>query len=209
MSIDKLALEKEFRINNHNKYKNRSNLNKKILNRRKKKLDELLNGDSDYFSENSIMQRDPILYEIYVGSHRRKTKVFNEINTNINVKMSKVLMDELEREIHTENLQNELDKEYKKYGKGVIVDAYRDIDNDNDNLLEDEIDELIRLMSIRFLMGGDSEFFNYDEVDNNELYDDLEVMVRDDEDKYFDGEDNIDTNSDNHGESVYTGIQDY
>jgi len=72
------------------------------------------------------------------------------------------------------------------------------------NVLEDEIDELIRLMIIRFLTGEDKEYFNYDEVDYNEIYDDLEIINQDLEDNYFDKQEENEIN-----ECDYTGIVDY
>jgi hypothetical protein len=72
------------------------------------------------------------------------------------------------------------------------------------NLLEDETDELIRLMSIRFLMGDDKDYINYEEIDYNELYDDLEQLNRDEEDAYFDTQE-----ENNLKENCYTGVQDY
>jgi len=38
-----------------------------------------------------------------------------------------------------------------------------------DEQLEDNIDELIRVMHDRFVFGGDSKYFDYREVDNNSL----------------------------------------
>jgi hypothetical protein len=61
-------------------------------------------------------------------------------------------------------------------------------------------------MAIRFLFGEDKDYFNYEEVDNNELYDDIEEMNKDEEEKYFDANDEED---DNVIENNYTGIIDY
>ncbi len=41
-------------------------------------------------------------------------------------------------------------------------------------------------MTERFVNGEDTEFFNYGEVDNNPLYDDVDQMQRDYEERYFD-----------------------
>ena len=72
------------------------------------------------------------------------------------------------------------------------------------NLLEDEEDELIRLMAIRFLMGEDKEYFDYSSVDDNELYDDVEQINADKEEAYFDEEEPSEIM-----ENFNTGIQDY
>jgi hypothetical protein len=60
-------------------------------------------------------------------------------------------------------------------------------------------------MSIRFLSGEDYDFFDYESVDNNELYDDLDLINKDLEDEYFDTEDADEIQK----SSEYTGIQDY
>ncbi len=59
-------------------------------------------------------------------------------------------------------------------------------------------------MAIRFLMGEDIKFFDYSSVDNNEKYDDIELINRDCEEKYFDEEEANDVSN-----SEYTGVQDY
>lgn len=51
--------------------------------------------------------------------------------------------------------------------------------------LEENEDELIRLMHERFLRGDDHEFFDYKEVDENENYDDRRQKELNDEEKWF------------------------
>jgi hypothetical protein len=60
-------------------------------------------------------------------------------------------------------------------------------------------------MSIRFLAGEDSDYFDYESVDNNELYDDLDIINKDLEDDYFDSEEANEVKE----SSQYTGLQDY
>ena len=45
-------------------------MDKKVRNRRYKKLQELIE-DSDYFSEENIKMRDPLLYHMYIGRFQR------------------------------------------------------------------------------------------------------------------------------------------
>lgn len=75
------------------------------------------------------------------------------------------------------------------------------------NDINDEIDELVRIMHIRFLTGLDKNFLNYEQIDNDEELDDLIVSNRDSEEKYFDEEEseNILTTKTHQ----YTGEQDY
>lgn len=111
-----------------NLYKQRWNnklnkINRTVLNRRKKKLDELLEGESDFFSEDSIKQRDPILYEIYVGSYRRRHPIPTQQNSN-NVQTSKFLLNEIDQNIHLENIDKEIKKEIDLYGKKEMNKVY-------------------------------------------------------------------------------------
>ena len=59
-------------------------------------------------------------------------------------------------------------------------------------------------MHIRFLCGEDKDYFDYNNVDNNELYDDIVTYDCDQEEKFFDGEE---ANQDK--DSIYTGEMDY
>jgi hypothetical protein len=99
----------------------------KVLNRRKRKLDELLSSNDPYFSEDSIMQRDPILYEIYVGAHKRNCEIFSNQNLNVinsGSSLSNFLIDELASEIHRNNLNHEFEKEINQYGEEEIRESY-------------------------------------------------------------------------------------
>ncbi len=61
-------------------------------------------------------------------------------------------------------------------------------------------------MHIRFLCGLDKDYFDYSKVDDNELYDNLDEINKDKEEKYFDEEEEPETYKQT---SVYTGEQDY
>lgn len=179
-------------------------INSKVLNRRKVKLMEMLNQGDEYFQEESIKQRDPILYEIYVGSHKKKHRI-SGLNDNHTDALSSLLFHKIEKESHEENLAKQIKREFDKYGEEEIDSLYKEVyDLNVNNKLEDEEDELIRLMAIRFLMGEDKDFFNYEEVDSNEQYDDIEQINRDNEDAYFDEEESNEIQS-----SYYTGELDY
>jgi len=60
-------------------------------------------------------------------------------------------------------------------------------------------------MCVRFLIGEDKDFIDYSQIDNNEMYDNIDQMNQDREDAYFDSEPPCNTSS--NGE--YTGILDY
>ncbi|EGR27472.1 hypothetical protein IMG5_195540 [Ichthyophthirius multifiliis] len=53
---------------------------------------------------------------------------------------------------------------------------------------EENEDELLRLMHDRFILGEDTEYINYDEIDKNGGLDDFKQQDQDDEDRYFDND---------------------
>jgi len=94
--------------------------NIKILNRRKKKLDELMN-QSDYFSEEEIKRRDPILYEIYLGSYKIKNE---NLNTKSESSITQMVFDEMDDSLHKENLNKTIRREMKEFGHNKIKNEY-------------------------------------------------------------------------------------
>ena len=91
-----------------------------IINRRKRKLDELLN-QTDYFSEEQIKRRDPILYEIYLGNSFKKNQTSDEAKEFF---LTKFFMDELEDSIHKEKVKEEIEKEKKDFEENHINNVY-------------------------------------------------------------------------------------
>jgi len=55
--------------------------------------------------------------------------------------------------------------------------------------------ELVKITEQKYLAGEDYEFVNYKDIDNNEMYDDLEQLERDEQEIYFTG-DNIESDDD-------------
>ena len=129
---------------------------RKIMNRRYKKLQELID-DGDYFSEENIIRREPALYYLYIGKYQREPGPMG------NFKMNDFLKDTAQKG----DLKDVIDKfieEHPEYGKSL---------SDSDKILtgaelEDAEDELIVLMHHRFLQGMDSEFVDYQAIDFNE-----------------------------------------
>ena len=125
-----------------------------------------------------------------------------------------------------ENSYNEqLESQYKRhlqetgtsYFKGQIDEAFETDEKGNpltinQDALEENEDELIRLMHDRFMEGKDSEYFDYGQVDNNEEYDDIKKKEQDEEDRWFDEEEPqsaVQEKDEGRKESVYTGVLDY
>ena len=122
-------------------------------------------------------------------------------------------MQDIDNSVHKENLHIQLNLYKEKYGKNHLDEVslfnYKIFASELEKLgagnnIDDEEDELIRLMHIRFLFGEDKDFFDYTQVDFNEIYDDLYDYHKDQEEKFFDEEEATNTQY-----TEYTGNQDY
>ena len=77
----------------------------------------------------------------------------------------------------------------KQYAKLPINHDYPQLDSEksiDETQLEDNEDELMRLLHLKFLEGEDD--FDYTTIDNDPELDDLITIARDEEEKYFDEE---------------------
>ncbi|CAO3614454.1 unnamed protein product [Cunninghamella blakesleeana] len=169
----------------------------------------------EYFSDDSIQLRYPILHQEYIGQYIPKEEKYAPFNDDM------TLVDRVYHGMDNRYVQ----EEYKRYKRSEEETFEEEEDDDeeeeeeeesNDDEKFDNMDdegliiareqkrnELIRLLEERWLDGLD-DTFDYSTVDNNELYDDLIQLNQDLQDQYFDEEseeENI-TNTD-------TGILDY
>ncbi|CAO0794209.1 unnamed protein product [Mucor circinelloides] len=195
-------------------------------NRRYRYLQQKLRH-SDYYSDESIQLREPILYDQFIGQYipaRERAKPFDNDMTLVNrifSNMDRKFVDDhlYEQKIKDEEQYEEEEEEEeddegdevekstpvvltKKKGKDIEMKeaTLSDEDDDEDIQGEEEDDvedmkaetefreeqraELIRLLEEKFLAGKDE--FDYDQVDYNEEYDDLQQMEQDIHDRYFD-----------------------
>ncbi|XP_023950866.1 coiled-coil domain-containing protein 97 [Bicyclus anynana] len=186
--------------------------NKRIRNRRYRAMQKL--QDTDYFSEKQMMYRNPLLYEQLVGQYMTdEEKLERDGADNENLTFLSMILETVDRnemretknrqmliegETSTQTLQDteSTPSQGKRWGDFDVPDTKpnyipetekRCMINANErNLLREEF---LQEMCSSFIEGRDIDF-DYDSVDNNEEYDDLQQMSRDAEDKYFDSEDN-------------------
>lgn len=193
---------KEYRDLMHLKNKLRK-IPAKVLNRRHKKLRELIEED-EYFSEENIRQRAPLLYQMYLGRYIRQnpsSDPFKDPFSTSSGKFYELLQNQACHNSNAEKVKILLNTfpEYKK-DLEPTEEYFSPLEQ------EDNEDLLIRMMHDRFVAGLDSGFFDYATVDENEKYDDVEVTEKDEEAKYFDDiqEEKVPPEL-----SEYTGEQDY
>ncbi|CAH2236303.1 jg27755 [Pararge aegeria aegeria] len=178
-----------------------------------------LQDSSDYFSDKQMMYRNPLLYEQLVGQYLtddekiERDGVDNENLTFLSMILETVDRNEMRETKNkqmliedassaTEALPDAQDVEggscgkEKKWGDFDIPDTKPNympepqkqsmINSNERNLLREEF---LQEMYSSFIEGRDLDF-DYNSVDNNEEYDDLQQISQDAEDKYFDSEDN-------------------
>ncbi|KAJ8656409.1 hypothetical protein O0I10_007977 [Lichtheimia ornata] len=184
--------------------------------------------ESSYFSDDSMQQREPVLYEQYVGqyqSEQEKTMPFaNDVTlvqrvlSNIDrhyaseqVRKQKIIEEEqFEEEEESEDEEEDVqDTPMSDDRTGALPSNQpaEDTQHEEAEFRESQRQELIRLLEERFLAGKDPEF-DYSKVDMNEAYDDLTQQGQDMEDRYFDEEEpGIGTSTPR--STVYTGELDY
>ncbi|EAS05657.1 coiled-coil protein, putative (macronuclear) [Tetrahymena thermophila SB210] len=168
-----------------------------ILNRRYKKLQQLIEED-DFFSEEAIKMRQPLLYYLYCGQYlKQQAENFSELS------FAQFLEELMMKEEYRQQLEDEYNasKEKDLLPKRMIYDQ-----TISEQEREDYEDELITFMHNQFLIGEEKDHFNYDEIDNDENLDDRKIIDQDQEDKYFDDEEENEVDP---SKSEYTGIEDY
>ncbi|CAG8590135.1 22405_t:CDS:10 [Cetraspora pellucida] len=185
--------------------------NKQILNRRYRYLITKLD-DTSYFSDEAMEQREPLLYQDYVGQYTSQEEKYppfaddvdlvdrilydididnlsvqngNYVNTG-NGQSSTTIIDSSPRNGSISiNAANDVEEEVQQNSTVASMDQRIQIsDEEREQLRADLVD----IMRERFFGGNDPDF-DYDAVDFNEEYDDINVEEQEIHDKYFDNED--------------------
>lgn len=132
----------------------------RVLNRRYKKLQEVNPGnklmEGDYFSEEEIKRRNPILYQIYLGRYVRTGPAASS-------NFYDLLMKQVQNKEDTELIESIIleHPSWEKHLKPVDKELTPEEQSDNE-------DELITISHHLFLAGLDSKFIDYNLIDNNE-----------------------------------------
>lgn len=185
-----------------------------VKNRRYRRLQQLLEGTSaedHYFSDAIMQQRSPALFHFYLGQYLGLDRGTAPSVDNGDQALSSFLMDTCQRS----EMEARRVAEQETWGKFTAADEKQEQIRlqrlyDEDNVEEEEEEEddeeedattytvderrqqLVEIMSTRFLNGEDSEYVNYTEIDTDETLDNFVEMQRDAEDRYFaDGADAV------------------
>ncbi|XP_076024176.1 coiled-coil domain-containing protein 97 [Genypterus blacodes] len=163
-----------------------------------------LQNDGQYFSEEQMRMREPLLYEQYIGQYLTDEEVLQRSQEAMldgaqagaggcgGGGLAHLLLDSYQERLIQNRMQAEQEREdgaqeeeedeeeedtHMNMGQGV-----KEPTPEEKALLREEF---ISLMHQSFLDGKDRDF-NYSEVDGNPDYDNLDIVSRDAEEKYFD-----------------------
>ena len=170
-----------------------SDSSRKIVrrNRRFECLKKLMD-EGVYFCEKEMRQREPLLYEHYIGQYMTA-----EEHEALDRQCSDVLLSA--RILHQADVKQreELLLEQREAEEMVEFESSEDEeDQEEDTTVNEKINEkerrklrqeFLRTMQLKFLNGEEKEF-DYSKVDNNVEYDSIEQRGIDEEEKYFDSE---------------------
>ncbi|XP_023153218.2 coiled-coil domain-containing protein 97 [Amphiprion ocellaris] len=166
-----------------------------------------LQKEGQYFSEEEMRMREPLLYEQYIGQYLTDEEVMERsqearldgaqggpgapaggtgglANLLLNSYQERLIQNRLQVEQEREEGVLEEDEDDEDDDDGVQQKGWEPTPEEKALLRE----EFISQMHQRFLDGKDKDF-NYREVDENPDYDNLDIVSRDAEDKYFDEDD--------------------
>ncbi|XP_026106185.1 coiled-coil domain-containing protein 97 isoform X2 [Carassius auratus] len=155
-----------------------------------------LQKEGQYFSEEQMRVRDPLLYEQYIGQYLSEDEILQRSEEAmrsgpgglsdllINSYQEKLIQSRLEEEQEREQCAAEESEEEESDEPGQ---AEWEPNAEEKAMLREEF---LSQMHQRFLDGKDD--FNYSEVDENPDYDNLDIVSHDAEERYFDEDDDDD-----------------
>ena len=179
----------------------------KVKNRRYEALQRLIKR-GEYFDDESMKSREPLLYEQMIGKYEdTKNHTSAAITSESGLHLTDFLMKHLENVNHEDRL-----KRLKCIENEQTEETDEDTDDDEPEREEEEEekeedeeliagreqmrDEFITIMHRKFLNGEDSNV-DYNSIDYNDDYDNIEIESRDLEEKYFDDDDDDSIKIDN------------
>lgn len=185
-----------------------------IKNRRYQAMVKMIQ-ETSYFSEIEMMKRNPLLYNQLIGQYLTSDEVKERDKYEKDSSFVKILMEGIERDNAEKVRQEEEEVEKNEMVQENISDGESDdipqpstshwgeivinkkpqksinVDHKSVFIKPEERkllkDEFVTTMYESFLSGKDTDF-DYETVDNNASYDDMDEIDNDEEEKYFDSE---------------------
>ena len=174
----------------------------RVRNRRYECIKELTEK-TEYFSEEEMRDRNPLLYEHYIGQYLTQEEKAARDSNKSEMSLSAMIMGKMnidrrrelftrQREQEAEQLEEtdssseEEDDAPKTSGNSSAMELSRgpEIADPEKRMMRQEF---LRAMQLNFLSGKDKDF-DYGKVDASDRYDSLELRGQDEEEAYFDEE---------------------
>lgn len=174
--------------------KNLSDSSCKVVrrNRRYECLKKLMD-EGVYFCEKEMRQREPLLYEHYIGQYLTQEEL-----EALDQQCSDVLLSD--RILHRADVERREELLLQQRAAEEMVEEESSEDEEPKQTVEQDESftisekekrilrqEFLRTMQLKFLNGEEKEF-DYSKVDNNVEYDSIEQRGIDEQEKYFDSE---------------------
>ncbi|XP_056394310.1 coiled-coil domain-containing protein 97 [Hyla sarda] len=166
----------------------------RVRNKRYAALQQLIT-DGEYFSDEQMRARDPLMYEHYVGQYQSEEEIMSQNSRDMAQASS--LSDVLLNSCQEQSLQMRLEAQRELEQNCEEEEEETDDSAEEESELQSEVDgeeralmreEFVSRMHQRFLDGKDRDF-DYSEVDDNPDFDNLDIVNRDEEERYFDDDD--------------------
>ncbi|KAG8448809.1 hypothetical protein GDO86_015763 [Hymenochirus boettgeri] len=177
----------------------------RVRNKRYAALQKLITA-GEYFSDEQMRSRDPLMYEHYVGQYQSEEEVMSQNSKDLSqtTSLSSFLLNscqeqalqcklEAQRELEESCIEEEEDEDSDEDSE-LQSDEEREVGSEERALLREEF---ISRMHQRFLDGKDCDF-DYSEVDDNPDFDNLDIVTHDEEERYFDDEDPEEAETEDH-----------
>ena len=178
-----------FRLKELRKLLSPRNRQQRVQNRRFECMKELM--DTDYFSEEEMRQRNPLLFNYYIGQYLSEEELAALDSATSDMTLSSHIMRKMQLDRRRERLRRQTEKEMEQLEEEDTSSEEEEMEGTAADVTEDEKrrlrQEFLRAMQLSFLRGEDKTF-DYSKVDTNEQYDSIETQQQDTEDAYFDEE---------------------
>lgn len=167
-----------------------------VRNKRYAALQQMIK-DGEYFSDEQMRTRDPLLYEQYIRQYMTDEELLVQSNRNLGTAMTltDLLMSTYQEKIVQQRLQWQQEREDACEEEEDEDEEDSPVSNAEEWVPSDDEksmlrDEFVSRMHQRFLDGEDRDF-DYSTVDDNPEFDNLDIVNRDEEERYFDEEEPV------------------
>lgn len=186
-----MIIEADYEVNFYiNKFTQKSSDNDTSLatlrNRRYKYM--LENQESEYFGEEAMKHRDPLLHYNLIGKYEKPGTKRDYLRNRSIPLYEKLIEAEIDRDNkikRREQIQTNHDEESDSDREADALDDELYASKDTEEIMNQNRKDFFMIMKQRFVDGEDQKHFNYNDIDSDENYQ-LSEEEQDREDRFFD-----------------------